>query len=160
MIRLKKEIEIILQEILLDLEIRNNITKLSSIDDTFEDNKETYSKYKKYTIEDIISLYRIEKLYENNSITSEEKEKLTKLFKDYLILNNVISSSELEVLFNESTICLSKEDYHEMIEKREQIRNTLDKYGILDKFNYEEAFTNQIKKELKHKKLTKKKNSN
>ena len=157
---MKKEIEIILQEILLDLEIRNNITKLSSIDDTFEDNKETYSKYKKYTIEDIISLYRIEKLYENNSITSKEKEQLTKLFKDYLILNNVIASSELEVLFNESTICLSKEDYNEMIEKREQIRNTLDKYGILDKFNYEEAFTNQIKKELKHKKLTKKKNSN
>ncbi len=156
---MNKEIELILEEILLDLEIRNNITKISSIDDVLENNKETYTKYKKYTIENIISLYRIEKLYEEKFITSEEKEELIKLFKDYLILNNLVASTELEVLFNEPSIGLSKQDYYEMITKREEIRNKLDKYRILDKFNYEEAFTNQIKKELNYKKLTKK-NSN
>ena len=150
---MNKDLKVIVEELLETLGIVNSITKVENTSDIHfyasEETLNSYKKYGKFSIEDIICLVRIERLFDLHYINEHEKEYLLKTYKDYKILSNVIGTFELDVLFDGSDdVDLSREDYHEMSERRDELTRKLNEFGIIESFNYEEAFFNQIDKDI------------
>lgn len=148
-----KDLEIITRELLETLEIENSITKVENTSDsrfyTFSDEiSNSYKKYGKYSISDIICLVRIERLFDLHFIDEHERDYLIRTYKDYKILDNVICTFELDVLFSDFDEGLSREDYHEMSNKREELASKLDRFGIIEPFRYQEAFIGQIDNDI------------
>ena len=149
-----KDLEIITRELLETLEIENSITKVENTSDihfyiSSEETLNSYKKYGKYDIVDIVRLVRIERLFDLHYINERERESLVRAYHDYKILDNVIGTLELDVLFKESEVDLSKDDYYEMSAKREKLAGELQRYGIIEPFNYYDAFMNQIDSEIR-----------
>lgn len=155
------ELNEIIKEMSESLKIKSEVTNVNSVYDIKyynppREKERLIKKYENLTISEIIQLKRIDELYEEGIISSEVRKDLLISYKDYKVLNNVIGMIELEVLFGENNTNTSKEDYFNMIIKREALEQILNEYGILDSFDYEEAFLNQINKEIRGRYLTKK----
>ena len=151
---MNKDLEIITRELLETLEIENAITKVENTSDShfYDYSGETmnsYQKYGKFSIVDIIRFVKIERLFDLHYISASERDSLIQMYKDYKLLDNVIGTFELDVLFGNDDVGLSKEDYDEINIKRNGLFQELNQYGIIEPFHYYDAFINQIDSEIK-----------
>ena len=60
-------------------------------------------------------------------------------------------------MINGKTIAISEEEFHNRWAKKNEYGSLLDEYGILEDFNYYDAFINQTDSDIR--KFTKKKNN-
>ena len=157
-----KDLEIIAQDLAENLEVACSIMKANDTlnDHTYvndEDILNSYKKYGGYNIKDIICLIRIDRLFDLKYISDEKRKELIQLYKDYKVLSNVICSIEIDTLFGESDVSLSQDEYHKMCAKSSDMANELRKYGIIESFQYYDAFINQIDSDIR--KFAKKRNN-
>lgn len=157
-----KDLEIIAKDLAENLEVACSIMKTNDTlnDYTYvndEDILNSYKKYGGYNIDDIICLIRIERLFGLKYISDEKRKELIQLYKDYKVLSNVICSIEIDTLFGESDVSLSRDEYYKMCANLDKMANELGKYGIIESFQYYDAFINQIDSDIR--KFAKKRNN-
>lgn len=121
------------------------------------DQKNAYQEYKKYSIGSFLCLLKIERLFDLGYIDKAKKELLIDVYNNYKKLNFVTSSGVYYAVLNGTETAISEEEFHNMWAKKNEYGSLLDEYGILEDFNYYDAFINQTDCDIR--KFTKKKNN-
>lgn len=102
-------------------------------------------KYGDTIISDLIPLIRIERLYDLKIINEKDKQTLIEAYNKFKELESDINSKK------------HSDEYNPMLEESVNLlRDKLVKLGIIEEFNYEEAFINEIDAKLKSKYIRKK----
>lgn len=94
---------------------------------------------------DIIVLTRIERLYDLKQISKEQKEELLFDYKNYQ-----------ELCENNAKLLSENKRNDDVSKKLRVVYDRLNKYGLLNIFNCEQAFINQIDNEITNSKTYKK----
>ena len=147
---MNKDLNIIVKELCSLLDCQHKVTKVySEIDHTPvpENVIDGLVKYGDTTISNLICLVRIERLYDLKIIDENEKEKLIEAYNEYKRLESIIASKKFGKFLGKEE---SDEEYDpRMDELFTLIREKLVTLGIIENFNYEQAFINEIDAKLK-----------
>lgn len=136
---MNKDLELILNKLSNDIDINNKMQRVDSVfyhlfDQLSSNDEKVLNIYGKYKINDIVSLIKIERLFDLGIISDEEKKILVDKFNEYRAVNNKTNILNLDV-----------------IERKDNLEEYLNRYGILDKFSYEDAIRDKIDKDIYNK---------
>ena len=107
---------------------------------------EDIQEYGKYNLFQLIVLTRIERLCDLDLIDIEEKKFLLNIYRQYLeIYEELGKDIESEMLHN---IKYDRFQHTILLGKFNAISEKLNKYGLLEEFDYKEAFINEIDSKL------------
>ena len=109
-------------------------------------NKYTYysddmssNRFKNNKIYELIVLIRIERLFDLGEIDEDTKNLLTNLYKQYRIVYDKLGNDLREGFKN-----VDKIQHSSYRRKLNVISDKLNEYGLLDEFDFESAFMNEI----------------
>ena len=121
------------------------------------DQKNAYQEYKDYSINSFLCLLKIERLFDLGYIDKAKKELLIDAYNIYRKISVFGGKDEFYAMINGKTIAISEEEFRNRWAKKNEYGSLLDEYGILEDFNYYDAFINQTDSDIR--KFTKKKNN-
>ena len=134
---MNKDIEVVLEKIDDELWLKNHIWNVNDLINhsyhiSSKETKDVLLKYIDYNIQQIIELIRIERMFDLNLISEQEKLILLKEYKEYNKLCKMTLDQQSE------SLCL----------RQKNLYNKFKSLGILDVFNYGEAITNEVDRRL------------
>lgn len=134
---MNKDIEVVLEKIDDELWLKNHIWNVNDLINhsyhiSSKETKDVLLKYIDYNIQQIIELIRIERMFDLNLISEQEKLILLKEYKEYNKLCKMTLDQQSESLYL----------------RQKNLYNKFKSLGILDVFNYGEAITNEVDRRL------------
>ena len=134
---MNKDIEVVLEKIDDELWLKNHIWNVNDLINhsyhiSSKETKDVLLKYIDYNIQQIIELIRIERMFDLNLISEQEKLILLKEYKEYNKLCKMTLDQQSESLYL----------------REKNLYNKFKSLGILDVFNYGEAITNEVDRRL------------
>lgn len=143
---MNKDLDKVLKEVGNELCARTFCWKVDSFINYSQSDVSSLLKYRDYTIARIIELTRIERLFDLNLISLQDKKTLLKEYKEYKELSSIIIGFELD----QFTGKISKDEKldEKVCLREKELENKLKSFGILEDFDYKEAIINEIDKKL------------
>ena len=146
---MNKDLENVIKEVGTEIWARTYCWEIDSLIHHSQDKVDSLVKYRYYTIDQIIELTRIERLFDLKLISLQDKKALLEEYKEYRELCSKIFEFELDQFTDK--ISKDKKLDEKLYLRKEELKTKLFLFGILDDFNFEEAIMNEVDNKLKQK---------
>ena len=162
---MEEDVKHIFNELIHLFAISNEINKISDIFlnryyKASPEANDVLVKYHDYTVNDLITLLKIARLYDLKFINEEERDDLFSTFIEYRRIKELIKKMEFSGIMK-SNSSIDLDEYSTIVNQKNSLTKKLSQYDLLRTFDYKEAFMFKVdhdilKYELNEEEYTKK----